>query len=304
MKKPVNIRENIKYFILSLILIAIGIPIFNFIRSNESKGFEEYYPVTDPDRKVSISVGRTYATDTYIQTYINPDSIDDTFVLDILLPDDYDEDKTYPVVYLTDCYWRRQDYPAIKDLYESGKTEEFILIGIGYPDDYDFGVTRERDLIFYPHDFLKLIVDAIIPYVENEYSIDANNRSFLGSSCGGYFMLYSLFQSDGLTKDIFQNYIINSPVFYYYGKVEISPYTLEEEYFKRSGDTLNAYVYLTVGGDESVDAFIEPLNELTDIMNYRKYKGLTLEYEICEGFDHYNVWAPALLEGLSRCLAK
>ncbi|HKM33862.1 MAG TPA: alpha/beta hydrolase-fold protein [Lachnospiraceae bacterium] len=297
-----SIRENIKYLFLSIVLITIAVIIFKVYKSKENIIVADYYPETDT--KVNISVGRIYETDGYIHTCIYPDNIDDTFVVDILLPDNYDEDKSYPVVYLTDCYWKREDYPAIKALYESGKTEEFILVGIGYPDDYDFGLIRNRDLIFHPHDFLRLIVEGILPYVESVYSIDADNRSFLGSSCGGYFMLYSLFQSDDLTKDVFKNYIVNSPVFYYYGNVKVPPYTLEEDYFLRNGNTLDAYVYMTVGGIESEENFKRPLKELADTMLSRNYNGLTLDYEVYEGLGHNDVWVPTLLEGLSRCLAK
>lgn len=297
-----SIGQNIKYFILSAILIFIGYLLYKAYISKGNKIVTDYLP--EAKANVNITVGKIYETDGYIRTNIYPDNIADTFVLDILLPDDYDEDKSYPVVYLTDCYWIRKEYPSIKALYESGKTKEFILVGIGYPDDYDFGLIRNRDLIFHPHDFLRLIVDGILPYVESSYSIDTDNRTFLGSSCGGYFMLYSLFQSDDLTKDVFHNYVLSSPVFFYYGNVKIPPDSLEEDYFFRNGNILNARVYMTVGGTESEENFIRPLKELADTMQDRDYNGLSLDFEVYEGMGHNDTWVPTLLEGLSRFLAK
>lgn len=287
---------------LAVLFIATGIALFLFMnRQLESK---ETAAQVQANKEVSISIGETYESDGCSHTYIYPNNINDTFVIDILLPDNYDSSKTYPAVYLTDCYWRREDYPAMQELYRTGKTQEFILVGIGYPDDYNFDRIRNRDLIIAPHAFLKLIVEGIIPYVESNYSIDANNRSFLGASCGGYFMLYSLFQSDGLTKDVFKNYIVNSPVFIYFINIKQPLFSLEEDYFARNGNKLDAYVYVTVGGEESEEDYKQPLKELVETMQDRNYDGLVLEHEVYEDLGHYEVWVPTLLEGLSRCLAK
>lgn len=251
---------------------------------------------------VNLKIGETKQMDLWTQTFVYPDNIDDTFVIDVCLPDDYDENITYPVVYLTDCYWRRGDYGTMKELYQSGKTKEFILIGIGYPDDYDFDTIRKRDLLQEPDKFLDMIVNGVIPYVENKYNIDSKDRTFCGASYGGFFMVYSLFQSDGITKDAFKNYILASPTFRQYtGGFPLADY--EDIYWEKT-HTLNANVYMTVGEMENGTEFKIPIKNFVKRVQKRGYSGLKLDYKVYEGKDHYTVWVPTLLDGLEMYLAK
>ncbi|HOO27494.1 MAG TPA: alpha/beta hydrolase-fold protein, partial [Lachnospiraceae bacterium] len=205
-----------------------------------------------------------------------------------------------PVVYLTDCYWRRENYGEIKELYESGRTREFILIGIGYPDNYDFDVIRVRDLINDPDSFLSLIVNGIMPYAEGTYSVDASDRTFCGASYGGNFMLYSLFQSDGITKGLFKNYVMASPIFYK-RSYEQYLFDYEEAYYKRGNTSVNANVYMTVGEDENI-LLVRKFKKFTARLERRNYTGLNLTAKVYEGKEHYTVWVPTLLEGLKMFL--
>ncbi len=251
---------------------------------------------------MELTIGETENREIWTQTFVYPNNIDDTFVIDVCLPDDYDETIMYPVVYLTDCYWRREDYAAVKDLYQSGKTKEFILIGIGYPDDYNFDVIRERDLLESPDKFLTMIVNGVIPYVEGIYNIDAKDRTFCGASYGGFFMLYSLLQSDGLTKDIFKNYVLASPTF----MMRTDGQYLDdyEEDYSKNNSILNANVYITVGEQESISQFQRPIEKFVKRVEKREYDGLNMTYKVYEGKEHYTVWVPSLLDGLGMFLKK
>lgn len=251
---------------------------------------------------IELKIGKTLEKKYWTQTIVFPNNIDDIFVIDVCLPDSYDENIAYPVVYLTDCYWRRGDYAAIKELYESGTTKEFILVGIGYPDGYDFDTIRSRDLLENPDSLLDFIINGVLPYAESKYNIDTTDRTFCGASYGGYFMLYSLFQSDDVTKDVFKNYVLASPTL---RKKSYKKYikNYEEEYSEKT-KVLNANVYMTVGGDEEEGIFLKPIQKFVDTVEERDYEGLNLEYKIYEGKEHYTVWVPSLLDGLTKFLAK
>lgn len=252
--------------------------------------------------EVKLEIGETVDKGLWTQTTVYPDNIDDTFVIDVMLPDDYDETISYPVVYLTDCYWRRENYGEIKDLYESGKTKEFILIGIGYPDDYDFDVIRMRDLVEEPDKFLNLIITGVLPYAEGNYNIDASDRTFCGASNGGYFMLYSLFRSGDITQDVFKNYVLASAVLTNESNGK-GIKDFETKYFENHDD-LKANVYMTVGADEEVPYMIRPNERFVKRMQERNCPSLNLVYESYEGKEHYTVWVPSLLTGLEMYLAK
>ncbi len=251
---------------------------------------------------VKLEIGETVDKGIWTQTTVYPDNIDDTFVIDVMLPEDYDDSIAYPVVYLTDCYWRRENYAELKDLYESGKTKEFILVGIGYPDDYDFDTIRMRDLVEEPDQFLNMIITAVLPYAEENYHIDTTDRTFAVASCGGYFMLYSLFQSDGLTKDVFKNYLLASAML----TLETNGKAIkdfETKYFANNDD-LKANVYMTAGADEELSYMLRPNQRFVKRMEEQNCKSLNLTYEEYEGKEHYTVWVPTLLTGLEKFLAK
>jgi predicted alpha/beta superfamily hydrolase len=250
--------------------------------------------------EVKLEIGETVQEELWTQTTVSPNIINDTFIIDVCLPDTYDESIAYPVVYLTDCYWRRGDYAAIKELYESGKTKEFILVGIGYPDDHDFNIIRVRDLLDDPDSFLNLILNGVMPYIESNYHVDPTDRTFCGGSFGGYFMVYSLFHD--ATKDVFKNYVLSSPTLTEKSYLKKLP-EYEEEYSKKT-KVLNANVYMTVGGDERKERFLNPIGEFVSTVKGRDYQGLNLEYKIYEGKEHNTVWVPSLLDGLTKFLAK
>lgn len=251
-----------------------------------------------------IEIGETVQKEGWTQTEVFSTEIQDTFVVDVCLPENYDESRRYPVVYLTDCYWRRGDYEAITQLYESGQVAEFILIGIGYPDDYDFDTIRVRDLIEEPDAFLRTIINGIMPYVESEYSIDEADRTFCGASYGGYFMVYSLFQKDGLTEGVFRNYILASPTFFEstHG-LPLADY--EDAYYRSSEEhRLDVNIYMSVGGDEDASDFVRPIRRFVKRLEKREYQGLNLTYQEYEGMGHYDVWVPTLLDGLCLLMTK
>ncbi len=251
---------------------------------------------------VILDIGETKEKGLWTQTTVYPSNIDDTFVIDVCLPDDYDASLSYPVVYLTDCYWRRGDYQSIKDLYLNGTTKEFILIGIGYPEDYNFDLIRIRDLLNNPQEFLRLILDGIIPYVEENYNIDATDRTFCGASYGGFFMVYSLFQPDGMTTGVFKNYVLASPTFKEYTYDE--PLAAYEEMYYEKTKELSANVYISVGELEDVYAFRRPIQNFIDLLETRDYTNLSVTYKVYDGLEHYTVWVPTLLDGLTLYLGE
>lgn len=247
-----------------------------------------------------ITIGETTQKETWTQTEIYSLEIQDTFVVDVCLPQEYDDTKKYPVVYLTDCNWRRGDYKSLTELYESGKIRDFILVGIGYPDSYDFDTIRVRDLLDNPDSFLSMIVNGILPYVESTYAIDENDRTFCGASYGGYLMIYSMFQNDGITKGLFRNYILASPTFFEYTNgLPLADY--EDNYYRKYGnENFDVNIYMSVGGDESQSDFIRPISNFVKRLEKREYQGMNLIYKEYEDMGHYDVWIPTLLDGLSE----
>ena len=163
--------------------------------------------------------------------------------------------KRYPVIYVCDGYW---DFPLINaevgNLSYDNTMPEAIVVGIGYSGtNPDVGSLRQYDLTpwteattansGHAQEFLAVIADQIIPYVEAQFRVDNSFRVLTGSSYGGLFVAYSLFERPGL----FQGYVAPSPSLWWYGNNMLSV----AKQYASTKKSLPARVYLTWGADES-----------------------------------------------------
>ncbi|MEQ9467411.1 MAG: alpha/beta hydrolase-fold protein [Ekhidna sp.] len=150
------------------------------------------------------------------------------YELYVELPEDYSEnnDKTYPVLYYTDAAWHLEVLSAGQEYI----LEDVILVGISWQKDIDPAlveehgehVSRFRDYTIRPSskpeiqakyqlgqasNHLEFILKDVIPYVENNYQTDPQNRSYFGYSASGLFGAYILSER----PKTFKNYLIGSP---------------------------------------------------------------------------------------------
>ena len=222
--------------------------------------------------------------------------IDDTFVVHISLPPSYDEEKEYPLVVMTDGVWRLSDHPELRPLMTKGEIKDVILVSIGYPNDYDYETIRERDLVKHPDDYLHFIVDNLIPYLSEIYSVSSEDTTLTGHSYGGYWAYYALFNNDTIGKNTFENYYIGSPSMQACTDKHFIDY-YEDQYYERS-QSLNANVYITVG-DREDSAFISSITQFAKHVEERNYEGLNLTFETIEGHGHNTVFKPSIKNTLT-----
>jgi uncharacterized protein len=222
-------------------------------------------------------------------------------VIDVSLPASYEADTNarFPVLYLTDGYWRRGQHQTLHDMAKNENVKELIIVGIGYPDSYDPNVIRVRDLINNPRDYLDFILHQLIPYVEKNYR-PSEERTLWGSSYGGFFAMYALFQYSVTTKGVFRNYIVASAAALETTDVGGAPtnlFGLEQNLSSNTAD-LNVNLYITVGGNEDTNRFLNPFKRLVQTLESRNYAGFSMKSFIDPGKDHYTVWEPTLYEGV------
>lgn len=286
-----------------IIMISCGMLLFGCAKQ------EEVDPLL-PEERESIVLGKLSTEHEYYDEVVMIDpscteyiqeltiydkEIDDTFVVHISLPPNYDEEKEYPMVVMTDGVWRLSDHPELRPLMTTGQIQDVILVSIGYPNDYDYEAIRERDLVKHPDSYLHFIVDNLVPYLSEIYSVSPDNMTLTGHSYGGYWAFYALFHSDTIGKNTFQNYYIGSPSMQACTDLQFAD-DFEEQYFERT-QSLNCNVYITVGEEEdgnfviAIDQFVEQIEE-------RNYQGLTLKYEKIEGHGHNTVFKPSIRNAL------
>lgn len=177
------------------------------------------------------------------------------FLSHVILPPDYDPDKTYPVLFLTDAVWRFGSCPELWNEMKEGRARPVIIVTLGF--DYKYSGSNEymRGQFFIMEaDLLDdFITDNLMPLISEKYKIDCDTSVFYGHSNGGFFADYCLFNSDQYENQPFAKYIIGSPSLWSvekgrgYGLVE-----KDYGYWERN-DKLEKEVLITVGEHEDPD---------------------------------------------------
>jgi len=230
--------------------------------------------------------------------------VNQEYDLYINLPRNYsDETKTFPVLFLLDAQW---DFPLMQSIYGEqyydGFVPDIVIVGItwgGKNPNYD--LLRRRD--FTPSanpatsssgnapKFLEFIKNELIPFVESEYRVN-DDRALVGSSLGGLFTLYAMFNE----TDLFKKYILTSPALQWENEILYN----YEESFSKNNNSINAKLYLTIGGYENVPM----LKRFYDLLKNRSYDNLEIGYNVIEGIGHSGSKADGYTRGLIFAFAK
>ncbi len=218
----------------------------------------------------------------------------------INLPEGYahDTQKTYPVYYALDA---NRTFGVTTRIYEGlwddGFSPEIIIVGITYSGSKENpGENRSRDLT--PtnieriatsggaSNFLKLLSDELIPFIDSHYRTDKTNRTLAGTSFAGMFTHYALFTEPSL----FHNYIINNPTFWW---DEDYCYQLESAFFE-SKKPLNARVIYLSG---EFDALSNVMRMIEQIEGH-EYREMILDFREVESMGHLGGEAEAINQGM------
>lgn len=249
-------------------------------------------------------------------------ALDKEFRLSIYLPPNYeDSDDSYPVVYFLDAYLWGAIFPEIaRTLNFAGELPELVLVGIEADIDGPTGWISQRNINLIPimgndtdqikdnpggDGFYRFIREELIPYMEGTFRASPDGRTLAGSSLGGLFVLYALFNY----QHDFENFLVFSPGLTWN---DGSIFNIEETYAKNNQD-LRARLFLAVGSEEDDTpinklnperGFITNLQKLNDILGKREYEHLDMKMEILDGESHTSMCSPAFQRGLKWIFGK
>lgn len=239
--------------------------------------------------------------------------VNDQFSIKIALPQNYHQtDKNYSVLYLLDSnifYGLITD--TVRLLQFGNEIPELIVVGIGYPNEEDHMILRNRDYLPTYNKaseksgnanlFLDFLSRELIPFITKEYRVNETDSTLVGDSYSGLFALYTLFNNHKL----FKRYIIGSPSIYWDNRVILE----YEQRFSECNRELKAKVFLSVG---ALEAIYEPafarmvgnVEEVRDILSSRDYLGLDLKMHVFEGETHLSVIPGTFSRGLREVFSE
>ncbi|MBI5961215.1 MAG: alpha/beta hydrolase [Chloroflexi bacterium] len=219
----------------------------------------------------------------------------------VRFPSEYaqNKEKKYPVLYVLDGQW---DFKLLDSIYGGlfydGFVPELILVGITYSGpnpDYDALRAMDYTPVRDPSipgsggapKFLAFFKDELIPFVEANYPIDPSQRNLMGSSFGGSFTLYAMFDE----PELFSGYIVASPAVVYGQRFA---FMQEAEYANDHRD-LPVRLFLSVG---EIESLAPPVKAFMAIVKARGYPGLEMETRTIEGERHAGNKPEAFNRGL------
>ncbi len=204
----------------------------------------------------------------------------------VALPADYgsDPDQEYPVVYLlygNFHFGAISNFMRVQNIF--GELPSLIIVGIGYPGNPGERIMGELGQS--PDEFLGFIADELIPFVDERYQTNPSDRTLMGPSLGGNFVLYSLFSQPNL----FSRYIAAGP------DLTSNEVMMMEEDFAAQHSELPVSLFISAGdiGDDVVLS-----EQLFTTMQSRDYDGLRSEYRIIEDATHTSSAVPGFIYGL------
>ena len=228
---------------------------------------------------------------------IHSSIVNQDYDLYINLPRFFDDStKTFPIIYLLDAQW---DFPLLNGIYGEqyydGFLPEAIIVGITWgginpnPD-----ILRRRD--FTPskegnnpvgggaEKFLSFIKKELIPFIDSTFRTKPGDRTLMGSSLGGLFTLYAMFNE----TELFNNYILTSPAIGWSNGIINS-------YEKKFTDPQKPIkLSMAIGGYEDVDYFQKFVENLKE----KNYPGLKLNSFVIDGIGHSGGKAEGFTRGL------
>lgn len=230
------------------------------------------------------------------------------YELYIKLPVNYSKEKKYSVVYITDAMYSFQIVSgATRFPINSGRMENLMLVGISWQDDFRADYSRQRD--YTPTrgknwksptgeaaQHLEFIRNDVISYIENTYSTDPNNRTYVGNSLGGLFGAYILLTKPGT----FKNYVLGSPSFWYENKIIFD----FETQFAKTHKELNANLYIAVGERETPELsgvpndMVEDAKKFQTLLDGRGYKSLKTKLNVIPSANHATAFPTTAIQGL------
>ena len=252
---------------------------------------------------VSAESTRKFTLDNTQLVQINSAQTGQTHELIIALPSSYHSspERRYPVLYALDGYW---DIPMLTATYGNliydNLVPEFIIVGFSYPGAVDYGKERRRD--FTPTKgayaegsaggaakFLQFIKETVAPKIEAEYRGDKNQRALTGTSLGGLFTLYAMYED----PEFFDRYLAISPA-----AIWDNGYLARRDAdYAKKNQTLKARAFISYGTDE-YKPFADAIIEYQKIIKKRSYKDLALMNYRMEGLRHTGVKGDGFAQGL------
>ena len=207
---------------------------------------------------------------------LHSNSLNEDRILNVYLPEGYDKNLKYPVIYLLDGS-ADEDFIHVVGIVQFNtfswieRIPKSIVVGIANTNrklNFTSVSKRAADQKMIPKNggsaqFITFIEKELQPYIEKKYSTN-NSRTIIGQSLGGLLATEILFTK----PQLFTRYIIISPSLWWNdgSLLKESPVILNQKY------SVPTDIYIGVGKEGSIDGSKNHIMENDAMLLYEKIK--------------------------------
>jgi hypothetical protein len=227
---------------------------------------------------------------------IHSDVIGDDIKVDISYLEGIKTKSPRPSVYITDGNWHRKNHKYIHSMSTLNAIPQMLAIGVGYPQGYEFGKIRWRDLWNSPEAFLRCLKTEVIPFVEKRFPADPAKRILFGGSLGGSFILSSFLNNAASNDATFSGFIGSSSYL-----INSNHFLLATKLAEKQRQ-VPFNLFLTYGGNEGVADYKISNKKIFSLIEKPHYEGLNFIYCENPGKDHYSNTRATFADGIKLFL--
>jgi predicted alpha/beta superfamily hydrolase len=268
---------------------------------------------------IFIHIGNTQSN--YLVEIGNTETIKSTVLNEdrtyyVQLPQNFNENKKYPVVYVLDGGVLLNAVHIVHDYYYGGYMPEMIIIGVANAKNRTRDLTTskitERHGLPYNEQngeadvFSDFLINELIPHIESNYPV-TKYRSIIGHSYGGLFAANMLVNY----TDVFENYLLIDPSLDWDNQRLLKDFELELSKRKFEGKN----IYLALGGqlhlqnkEITIENVMDDTSEYTlfarsnigfyNLVKSQETSGLDMNWKYYKNDLHGTVPLPSILDGL------
>lgn len=229
---------------------------------------------------------------------LTSNEVGEDYYVKVFLPENYDEHgKAYPVLYLLDGDYAFSMATDIVTYLQYGKhLPEMIIVSPTYHDRAgpEDGGKNQRRRDYSPfkwglqpknpgaETFYRFFANELVPYIDEHYHTDKDDRTIWGYSRSGLFVLWTLFEKPGM----FKRFVAIDTGFKLFKELE--------EKYASNHTALEAHLYAGYGKLGGGKKDLKLLKQIEE----RNYEGLTYKYEALQGESHFVIPSAGLALGL------
>ncbi|WP_276371503.1 alpha/beta hydrolase-fold protein [Chryseolinea sp. H1M3-3] len=246
---------------------------------------------------------------------LKSDFSNEPFSFFVRVPKNYAKNskKLYPVIYLLDgnAFFDPTVDAVARYRKKKKSFNEPIIVGIGYENAYVMDSLRHRDYTFpaalgtdslkisgQGYNFHQFIKTRVISHIDSSYRTDKTNRTIMGHSLGGYFVLFALTQE--LTDTlVFNNFVAASPSIYYHDGYLIEQIKSSLNYKKRQPVV---ELFLTIGELEIIENESNGLRDLLKTLAEKEQ--IRVRSKVYKNMEHMGTAIPTFENGIQSLLNK